>query len=250
MPAGDVDALTEAARELLDDPQALEQARAGADRARQELTWKLPRRRTVLYKELLRTRFSDVIGRQLELFQREQAALIEDCDTAELKYDQAGRDDAEEKYADYLDLVETGTKELAACETTSPRPWTRSRPRSTKPSSTAPWPCAYRASRWRSKHQQGLVAAAATVSAATAAVEAAAAEVPTAAGVGAAATHVVAAPAVIGRGIVVVFAGFVRSDSAGKKTDLQADRRVRLFAAATKPSTEDAHDKRSYLWPK
>ena len=60
------------------------------------------------------TRFSDVIGRQLELFEREQAALIEDCDTAELKYDQAGRDDAEEKYADYLDLVETGTEELAA----------------------------------------------------------------------------------------------------------------------------------------
>jgi hypothetical protein len=60
------------------------------------------------------TRFSDVIGRQLELFEREQAALIEDCDTAELKYDQAGRDEAEEKYADYLDLVETGTEELAA----------------------------------------------------------------------------------------------------------------------------------------
>lgn len=59
------------------------------------------------------TRFSDVIGRQLELFEREQAALIEDCDTAELKYDQAGRDDAEERYADYLDLVETGTEELA-----------------------------------------------------------------------------------------------------------------------------------------
>ncbi len=60
------------------------------------------------------TRFSDVIGRQLELFEREQAALIEDCDTAELKYDQAGRDEAEEKYADYLELVETGTEELAA----------------------------------------------------------------------------------------------------------------------------------------
>jgi hypothetical protein len=60
------------------------------------------------------TSFSDVIGRQLDLFEQEQAALIEDCDTAELKYDQAGRDDAEERYADYLDLVETGTEELAA----------------------------------------------------------------------------------------------------------------------------------------
>jgi hypothetical protein len=60
------------------------------------------------------SRFADVIGRQLDLFEREQVALIEDCETAELKYDQAGREDAEERYADYLDLVETGTEELAA----------------------------------------------------------------------------------------------------------------------------------------
>ena len=39
VPPGDVEALTEAVRELLDDPQALEQARAGAERARAELTW-------------------------------------------------------------------------------------------------------------------------------------------------------------------------------------------------------------------
>src|SRR4051794_6226572 len=38
-PAGDVEALTTATRELLDDPSALEQARAGARRAREELTW-------------------------------------------------------------------------------------------------------------------------------------------------------------------------------------------------------------------
>ena len=96
VPAGD-DALTEAARELLDDPRAgggpsrptardrssRGSSRAGAPRAVQGAAV---------------TRFSDVISRQLELFQREQAALIEDCDTAELKYDQAGRDDAE-KYA-------------------------------------------------------------------------------------------------------------------------------------------------------
>jgi glycosyltransferase involved in cell wall biosynthesis len=37
--AGDVDALAAAARELLDDPAALEQARAGARRARESLTW-------------------------------------------------------------------------------------------------------------------------------------------------------------------------------------------------------------------
>ncbi|HEY6053136.1 MAG TPA: glycosyltransferase, partial [Gaiellaceae bacterium] len=37
--AGDVDGLADAARELLDDPAALEAARAGARRAREELTW-------------------------------------------------------------------------------------------------------------------------------------------------------------------------------------------------------------------
>jgi glycosyltransferase involved in cell wall biosynthesis len=39
VPAGDVEALTAAARELLDDPDALEAARAGARRARDALTW-------------------------------------------------------------------------------------------------------------------------------------------------------------------------------------------------------------------
>jgi glycosyltransferase involved in cell wall biosynthesis len=39
VPAGDVDALTAAARELLDDPAELEAARAGARRARESLTW-------------------------------------------------------------------------------------------------------------------------------------------------------------------------------------------------------------------
>jgi glycosyltransferase involved in cell wall biosynthesis len=39
VPAGDVDALTEAARELLADPVALHGARAGAERARAALTW-------------------------------------------------------------------------------------------------------------------------------------------------------------------------------------------------------------------
>jgi glycosyltransferase involved in cell wall biosynthesis len=39
VPAGDVEGLAAAARELLDDPAALESARAGARRAREELTW-------------------------------------------------------------------------------------------------------------------------------------------------------------------------------------------------------------------
>ena len=39
VPAGDVDALTEAVRELLADPAALARARKGAETARSELTW-------------------------------------------------------------------------------------------------------------------------------------------------------------------------------------------------------------------
>src|SRR5207249_3469250 len=54
VPAGDVDALTEAARELLDDPTELERARAGAERARRELTWDAAAQAHLeLYRELL-----------------------------------------------------------------------------------------------------------------------------------------------------------------------------------------------------
>jgi hypothetical protein len=54
-----------------------------------------------------------VIERQLALFQEEHADLIRECDEAEAAYDRAGRDEAEERYGDYVDLVETGTELLA-----------------------------------------------------------------------------------------------------------------------------------------
>jgi hypothetical protein len=60
-----------------------------------------------------RDRFADLIGRQLDLFEREEAELISDCEQAEQAYDAAGRDEAEERYGEYLDLVETGTELLA-----------------------------------------------------------------------------------------------------------------------------------------
>jgi glycosyltransferase involved in cell wall biosynthesis len=54
VPAADVDALTEAVRELLGDPEALAAARAGADRARRELTWEASAAQHLeLYGELL-----------------------------------------------------------------------------------------------------------------------------------------------------------------------------------------------------
>ena len=62
---------------------------------------------------LRRRRFADVISRQLDLFEREHRGLIDDCDAAERAYDRADRDEAEERYGDYVDLVETGTELLA-----------------------------------------------------------------------------------------------------------------------------------------
>jgi hypothetical protein len=56
--------------------------------------------------------FEDVIQRQLAFFEEELADLIAECDEAERAYDAAARDEAEERYADYLDLVETGTERL------------------------------------------------------------------------------------------------------------------------------------------
>ena len=60
-----------------------------------------------------RPRFREVIFRQLDLFEREHGGLIEDCRKAEDAYERAERNEAEERYGDYLDLVETGTEILA-----------------------------------------------------------------------------------------------------------------------------------------
>jgi hypothetical protein len=62
---------------------------------------------------LRRSRFGDVISRQLELFEREEADLIRECVEAERRYDRTDRDGAEEAYGDYVDLVEAGTEALA-----------------------------------------------------------------------------------------------------------------------------------------
>ena len=62
---------------------------------------------------LRRARFADLIERQLDLFERENRGLIDDCIAAERSYTRADRDEAEERYGDYVDLVETGTEVLA-----------------------------------------------------------------------------------------------------------------------------------------
>jgi hypothetical protein len=62
---------------------------------------------------LRKRRFDDLIARQLDLFVRDELELLEACDAAERAYDRAERGEAEERYGDYQDLVETGTELLA-----------------------------------------------------------------------------------------------------------------------------------------
>ena len=59
-----------------------------------------------------RGRFVDVVERQLVLFEGEHAGLIGDVEVALRAYEGAERDEAEERYGDFLDLVETGQDDL------------------------------------------------------------------------------------------------------------------------------------------
>lgn len=60
----------------------------------------------------MRGRFVDLVRRQLELFETEHAGLVRDCDAALDAYNAASRDEAEERYGDYLDLVDTARDAL------------------------------------------------------------------------------------------------------------------------------------------
>ena len=62
---------------------------------------------------LRRGRFAEVIGRQLDLFVRDNLELLEACDAAERAYDRAERGEGEERFGDYQELVEDGTEILA-----------------------------------------------------------------------------------------------------------------------------------------
>lgn len=60
----------------------------------------------------MRGRFVDLVERQLDLFEGEYAGLIRDCEAALRSYDRAPRDEAEERYGDYVDLVDSGREAL------------------------------------------------------------------------------------------------------------------------------------------
>ena len=59
------------------------------------------------------SRFGELIQIQLGFFTEDNAELIAACDEAERAYDRAGREEAEERYAAYLELVEEGVDALA-----------------------------------------------------------------------------------------------------------------------------------------
>jgi hypothetical protein len=58
-------------------------------------------------------RFAELIERQLDLFEREDAEFLARVDEAELDYDRADREDAEEVFGHFQELVEHGTEALA-----------------------------------------------------------------------------------------------------------------------------------------
>jgi hypothetical protein len=61
-----------------------------------------------------RSRFADVVARQLDVFAEDEAdGLLEEIREAKARYDRADRDEAEERYGDYVDVVEAATEALA-----------------------------------------------------------------------------------------------------------------------------------------
>jgi hypothetical protein len=61
-----------------------------------------------------RNRFAEVITRQLDVFAEDEAhGLLAEVREAKAKYDRADRDEAEEVYGDYVDVVEAATEALA-----------------------------------------------------------------------------------------------------------------------------------------
>jgi hypothetical protein len=58
-------------------------------------------------------RFAELIDRQLDLFEQEDVDFLARVEEAERDYDRADREDAEEVYGRFQELVEHGTEALA-----------------------------------------------------------------------------------------------------------------------------------------
>jgi hypothetical protein len=57
-------------------------------------------------------RFQELAERQLTLFRQDQAKLLAEVEEALGIYDSAGRDEAEERYGEFVDLVDIGREVL------------------------------------------------------------------------------------------------------------------------------------------
>ena len=60
----------------------------------------------------MRGRFVELVERQLELFETENEELVRNCEAALDAYNAAPRDEAEERYGDYVDLVDAARDAL------------------------------------------------------------------------------------------------------------------------------------------
>ena len=58
-------------------------------------------------------RFAELIDRQLDLFEQEDVDFLARLDEAERDYDRADREEAEETFGRFQELVEFGTETLA-----------------------------------------------------------------------------------------------------------------------------------------
>ena len=70
---------------------------------------------------IFRRRFADLVARQLDLFAAEHADLLADVETFLRAYNEAPRDEGEERYGDYLDRVDLAAEALAGIRDTYAR---------------------------------------------------------------------------------------------------------------------------------
>ena len=59
-----------------------------------------------------RDRFGDLVARQLDLFEQDEAELLEESAEAERAYDEAERDEAEEAYGDFQLVLDVAAARL------------------------------------------------------------------------------------------------------------------------------------------
>ena len=62
---------------------------------------------------IFRRRYSELIGRQLDLFEEDNADLLVEAGEALRAYDAAPADEAEARYAEFDELLDTGRELLA-----------------------------------------------------------------------------------------------------------------------------------------